>query len=138
MPTEMLAEFGNTRAWEVRMRAIGHGRSNEISTAEALAIAAGATPLTAVLSDPHDPNGRKPGDRVDVMPDDYGKVKVSGEIVALSSQHIAIRGTTRAPARSWYTFRAPDSLCLRPSAPFPKFVIRCGALRHELRKQKGH
>ena len=25
------------------------------------------------------------------MPDDYGKVKVSGEIVALSSQHIAIR-----------------------------------------------
>ena len=25
------------------------------------------------------------------MPDDYGKVKVAGEIVALSSQHIAIR-----------------------------------------------
>jgi hypothetical protein len=25
------------------------------------------------------------------MPDDYGKVKVSGEIVALSPQHIAIR-----------------------------------------------
>jgi hypothetical protein len=43
------------------------------------------------MSDPHDPNGRKPGDKVEVMPDDYGKVKVSGEIVALSSQHIAIR-----------------------------------------------
>ena len=38
-----------------------------------------------------DRNGRKPGDRVEVMPDDYGKVKVFGEIVALSSQHIAIR-----------------------------------------------
>jgi hypothetical protein len=38
-----------------------------------------------------DPNGRKPGDRVEAMPDDYGKIKVSGEIVALSSQHIAIR-----------------------------------------------
>ena len=25
------------------------------------------------------------------MPDDYGKIKVSGEIVALSSQHIEIR-----------------------------------------------
>jgi hypothetical protein len=48
-------------------------------------------PQTAELSDPDDPNGRKPGDMVDVMPDDYGKVKVSGEIVALSSQHIAIR-----------------------------------------------
>ena len=87
----MLAEFGHTRAWEARMRAVGHGRCSEISTAAALDIAAGATPQTAELSDPHDPNGRKPGDRVEVMPDDYGKVKVSGEIVALSSQHIAIR-----------------------------------------------
>jgi glutathione S-transferase len=88
---EMLAEFDHTRAWEARMRSIGHGRSNEISTAAALDLAAGATPQTAELSDPHDPNGRKPGDRVDVVPDDYGKIKVSGEIVALSSQHIAIR-----------------------------------------------
>jgi hypothetical protein len=87
----MLAEFGHTRAWEARMRAVGHRRSSEISTADALAIAAGAVPQTAVQSDPHDPNGRKPGDRVDVMPDDYGKIKVGGEIVALSSQHIAIR-----------------------------------------------
>jgi hypothetical protein len=62
-----------------------------MSTAAALDIAAGATPQTVVLPDPNDPNGRKPGDRVEVMPDDYGKVKVSGEIVALSSEHIAIR-----------------------------------------------
>jgi glutathione S-transferase len=88
---EMLAEFGNTRAWEARLRAVGHGRCSEISTAAALDIAAGATPQTAELSDPNDPNGRKPGDRVEITPDDYGKVKVSGEIVALSSQHIAIR-----------------------------------------------
>ena len=87
----MLAEFGNARAWEARVRAVGHGRSREISTADALAIAAAAVPQTAVVSDPHDPNGRKPGDRIEVMPDDYGKVKVSGEIVALSSQYIAIR-----------------------------------------------
>ena len=88
---EMLAEFGNTRAWENRMRSVGHGRFREISTSAALDIAAGATPQTAILADPDDPNGRKPGDRVEVMPDDYGKIKVSGEIVALSSQHIAIR-----------------------------------------------
>ena len=88
---EMLAEFDNTRTWEARLRAVGHGRSSEISTSAALDIAAGATPQTAELSDPNDPNGRKPGDRVEVMPDDYGKIKVSGEIVALSSQHIAIR-----------------------------------------------
>ena len=88
---QMLAEFGNTRAWEARMRAVGHGRCGEISTSAALAIAAAGVPQTAELSDPHDPNGRKPGDRVEVTPDDYGKIRVGGEIVALSSQHIAIR-----------------------------------------------
>jgi hypothetical protein len=88
---QILAEFSHTQAWEKRMRAIGHGRRTELSTAEALEIAAGATPQTTELADPFDPNGRKPGDRVEVMPDDYGKIKVGGEIVALSSQHIAIR-----------------------------------------------
>ena len=87
----MFAEFSNMRAWEARLRDIGHGRRSEISTSAALDIAAGATPQTAELADPHDPNGRKPGDRIEVMPDDYGKVKVSGKIVALSSQHIAVR-----------------------------------------------
>ena len=88
---EMLAEFGNTRAWEARMRGVGYGRSTELSTSAALDIAASATPQTPELSDPNDPNGRKPGDTVEVVPDDYGRIKVSGEIVALSSQHIAIR-----------------------------------------------
>ena len=88
---QLFAEFGNLREWERRMRAIGHGSRSEMSTSAALELAAAATPQTAVAPDPGDPNGRKPGDRVEVMPDDYGKVKVAGEIVALSSQHIAIR-----------------------------------------------
>ena len=88
---EMFAEFAATRAWEARMRAVGHGRRHEMSTSAALDIATRATPQTAELSDPNDPNGRKPGDQVVVVPDDYGKVRVNGEIVALSSQHIAIR-----------------------------------------------
>jgi glutathione S-transferase len=88
---EILGEFDAARAWEKRMRAIGHGRRSELSTTAALDLAAAATPQTAELSDANDPNGRKPGDKVAVVPDDYGKVKVNGEIVALSSQHIAIR-----------------------------------------------
>jgi len=88
---QMLVEFRATRAWEIRMRAVGHGHPAKISASAALDIAARATPQTAVMSDPNDPNGRKPGDRVEIVPDDYGKVKVSGEIVALSGQHIAIR-----------------------------------------------
>jgi len=88
---QVLAEFPATRDWETRMRAIGHGTSTEMSTAAALEIGTRATPTTAELADINDPNGRKPGDRVQVMPDDYGKIGVRGEIVALSSQHIAIR-----------------------------------------------
>jgi len=90
---KMLAEFPATQAWEARMRAIGHGTSTEMATSAALEIATRALPQTAGLADPHDPNGRKPGDSVTVMPDDYGKIGVRGEIVSLSAQHIAIRRT---------------------------------------------
>jgi glutathione S-transferase len=88
---DMLAEFDHARGWAARMRGLGHGQRSEMSSAEALEIGSRATPQTEELSDPNDPNGRKPGDRVEVMPDDYGKIRVSGEIVALSPQHIAIR-----------------------------------------------
>jgi glutathione S-transferase len=88
---ELLGEFDHARAWAGRLRALGHGQRTEMSTAEALAIAAKATPQTAEQHDPNDPNGRKVGDKVEVAPDDYGKIRVAGEIVALSPQHIAIR-----------------------------------------------
>jgi glutathione S-transferase len=88
---ELFAEFDHARAWAGRVRAIGHGTRTEMTTADALAIAAKTVPETDELSDPNDPNGRKPGDRVEVVPDDYGKIRVAGEIVALSPQHIAIR-----------------------------------------------
>jgi hypothetical protein len=67
------------------------GTREEITADEALAIAAKASPETVAKNDPDDPNGRKIGDRVRVVPDDYGRVEVSGEIVSLSAQHIAIR-----------------------------------------------
>jgi len=87
----IFAGLEEVAAWESRMRAIGHGRREEMSAEEALAIASKANPETLVENDPGDPNGRKPGDRVRVAPDDYGRVEVGGEIVSLSPQHIAIR-----------------------------------------------
>ena len=62
-----------------------------MSADEALAVAAEASPETSGENDPDDPNGRKIGDKVRVVPDDYGKVEVGGEIASLSTQHIAIR-----------------------------------------------
>jgi glutathione S-transferase len=87
----IFAGLERVAAWESRMRAVGHGRREELSAEEALAIAAKASPETSVENDPDDPNGRKPGDPVRVAPDDYGRVEVEGEIASLSAQHIAIR-----------------------------------------------
>jgi glutathione S-transferase len=88
---DLLGEYDHARCWAARLHAIGHGERTEMSSSEALAIATAATPQTEELPDLDDPNGRKVGDKVEVMPDDYGKVRVGGAIVALSAQHIAIR-----------------------------------------------
>jgi glutathione S-transferase len=88
---KVFAGLKQVAAWETCMRAVGHGTREEMSADEALAIAAIASPETTEENDPGDPNGRKVGDRVVVVPDDYGKVQVGGEIVSLSAQHIAIR-----------------------------------------------
>src|SRR3954469_3450608 len=88
----LFERFPNMLAWERRLQNIGHGsRGPELTSAEALDIARNATPQTATAPDHADPNGRKPGDRVQVTPDDYGKIPVEGTIVSLSAQHIAIR-----------------------------------------------
>ena len=89
---KLFAGFPRMLAWEQRTRAIGHGRrERELSPAHALEIARKATPQTAATEDSGDPSSRKPGDRVQVIPDDYGKIPVEGIIVSLSAQHIAIR-----------------------------------------------
>jgi glutathione S-transferase len=87
----IFAGLKQVAGWESRMRALGHGTREEMSAEEALAIAATASPEAVAEDDPNDPNGRKVGDTVRVVPDDYGRVEVGGEIVSLSAQHIAIR-----------------------------------------------
>jgi glutathione S-transferase len=87
----MLRQFPQVLAWTMRIKAVGHGERSEMSAHDALELATAATPQSPIFADPHDPNGRKPGDKVSVTPDDYGKVAVVGEIVSLSPQHIAIR-----------------------------------------------
>jgi glutathione S-transferase len=88
---KIFAGLSQVAAWESRVRGIGHGLREEMSADEALGVAAKASPETVAENDPGDPNGRKVGDTVRVVPDDYGRVEVGGEIVSLSAQHIAIR-----------------------------------------------
>ena len=88
----LFERFPKMLAWEQRIKAIGHGtRERELQSSEALEIARLATPQTPTAEDDGDLNGRKPGDLVQVTPDDYGKIPVTGKIVSLSAQHIAIR-----------------------------------------------
>jgi glutathione S-transferase len=85
-----LARTPAVAAWADRVAAIGHGKSTPMTPAEALAIAREAKPDTSQRADGADPNGRKPGDRVAVLPDDYGRDPVAGTIVAHDAQEIAI------------------------------------------------
>ena len=79
------------QAWKERMEGFGRGKESPMEADEALAIAKAARPAPAVQADPGDPNGRRPGDRVTIVPDDYAFDPIAGEIVALSDQEIAIR-----------------------------------------------
>jgi len=85
-----IEEFPIVEAWYERVRAIGHGRAEDMSPREALAVAKEAASDAKLSHDPHDPHGRKPGDKVKVAADDYGRDPIAGEIVFANAHEIAI------------------------------------------------
>lgn len=87
----ILEAFPNVMAWADRLAAIGHGAPEPMDAKEALAVARDAQPAAAQQADPGEPNGWRPGDRVAVAPDDYGRDPVAGELVASSAREIALR-----------------------------------------------
>ena len=91
MADALLKEFPRVEAWYERVKALGHGAPAPMDSKEALRIAKEATSEAIPLADPHDPNGRKPGDRVSIMPDDYGRDAVVGELVFSNAYEIAIK-----------------------------------------------
>lgn len=88
---ELMAEFPNVQAWFQRVKAIGHGTATDMTPKEALAVAKAATSDAKEAVDPHDPNGRKPGDRVVVSADDYGRDPIAGTLVFANAHEIAVR-----------------------------------------------
>ncbi len=85
-----LDQFAALKAWEQRMADIGHGTPQDLSAKAALDIAAGAAARVEERSDPGDPQGLAPGDKVDVVAG-AGGAAVSGTIIGLSRDHISIR-----------------------------------------------
>ncbi len=87
----LLAEFPNLTAWEKRIDAIGHGRPEDMESTQALEVARSATPRSAEQSDPQDPQGLAPGQRVAVVPDfDGGDPPVEGHVVGVGKDFISI------------------------------------------------
>ncbi len=88
---ELLSEFPALLAWAERMKAIGHGTSTAMTPAQALAIAKSAQPQTPEKDDPRDPQGLKPGMRVNVQPvTDSGDPPVAGVVRALDRNTIVL------------------------------------------------
>ncbi len=88
---DLLEPFAAVGEWADRIAAIGHGGRVEMDADQALAVAHRSTPATAAAEDRLDPNGRRPGDWIQVMPEEYGRDPVIGELVSSGAQEIAIR-----------------------------------------------
>jgi glutathione S-transferase len=87
---ELLAGFDRTHAWRDRLRAIGHGRRQDLVPADALAVAAGATPIAALDTDPYVSSGLRVGDAAVVHADDYGRDPIAGTLVAVTRDRVTL------------------------------------------------
>ena len=89
----LLRRFRHLGAWEERMGRIGHGNRSPLGSDAAIAEARSAHALPGAGVDPADALGLAAGDRVEVTPDDYGRIPVAGELVTLQLHEVAIRRT---------------------------------------------
>ena len=76
-------------AWSERMMALGEGKRTDIKATDALEIAKAAKPAPTSV-DADDPSGLKAGQKLNVTPDDTGKVPVTGTLVGLTADRISI------------------------------------------------
>lgn len=86
----LIDRFARITDWEGRMSAIGHGQRREIGARDALSLAAMETPETLPAGDPDEPNGLRPGMKVEVAPDDYGRDLVAGELLLINAEEVAL------------------------------------------------
>jgi len=83
--------FKNLLAWAQRMRALGHGEVQEMSAAEAIAAALGASANEPFDGPLLEPEGVKLGQAVQVNATDYGCDPIQGTLVHASAFEIALR-----------------------------------------------
>lgn len=89
----MLSPYPRTLAFMERMTAIGHGKSSEITSGDAIQIAKSSTPEPEKNPVALETNGIALGAQASVMPVDTGLDPVTGELVTASADRIVIRRT---------------------------------------------
>jgi glutathione S-transferase len=87
----MLAPFPRTLVFMERMAAIGHGKSTDLSSADALQIAISSKPETVKDPAAFETNGIALGAQASVMPIDTGLDPVVGELMHASADEIVLR-----------------------------------------------
>jgi glutathione S-transferase len=92
--SEALDAWPRVCAWLTRMAAIGHGDVRRIRAEDAMAQARSAEPRTEDTDAWSDPLERKPGQRVQLTPDDYGRDPLIGELVAVGADEVVVRRDT--------------------------------------------
>ena len=85
-------DMPNLKDWRARIRAIGYGTHSEMSTAEAIAVAATSEPASSahIVHDPKDPSSPEPGAHVHVVADDSARDPIAGTLVASNLERIVI------------------------------------------------
>jgi glutathione S-transferase len=78
-------------AWADRVKAIGHGQRTDIDAQTALDIARDSKAVPGAGVDANDPLKLPTRTLVSVSPDDYGKVPVTGELVTLTLDEVAVK-----------------------------------------------
>lgn len=83
--------FPSVSAWMDRMAAIGHGHSERLSSADAIAIAQAAEPQPVDGQTFQDDHGIALGSRVSVAAESFGTEPTEGELVAATRMHFTLR-----------------------------------------------
>jgi glutathione S-transferase len=84
----MLDGYPKLAAWHARVLAFGHGTPTELSAADALAVASGASGHAVTTVAEH--AGFAAGDAVTVTPTDYARDSVSGQLVGLTQDEVVV------------------------------------------------
>lgn len=87
----LLLPFAKVGRWMGRMQAIGHGRFTALSSAQAISAANSSAALKPAQPQAVDTDGIGLGDTAEVLPVDYARDAVRGELVSCTTDEIVLR-----------------------------------------------